>query len=196
MPPPMHKPRPSDVDVEAHLALLPPDGAIRGVFVAGLLTQAGKPAEIHALAGVPERRYLPFINYPVRDYIRLLLATASVVYPRLSRGEALRQLAWTAFDTLLGTTAGRAMFAVLGDDPTRVLLMAKRAYALSVNFGTVGAELIAPGHVRVSFRDYPMFLETTQVGVMEGALRHFKCTPQVTATLVDLANGFLDVRWK
>jgi uncharacterized protein (TIGR02265 family) len=191
----MAKSRPSDVDVEAHLALLPPDGVIRGFLIAGTIAQAGKSADVHALAGLPDRRYLPFLNYPVRDYVRLLVASAALAHPRAARSDALRLLAWSSFDIIAGTTAGRAMFSMLGEDPTRVLLLAKRAYALSVNFGTVEAQEIAPRHVRVSFRDYPIFLESTQVGVMEGVVRHFNGKPQVTATLADLGTGFLDVRW-
>jgi hypothetical protein len=43
--------------------------------------------------------------------------------------------------------------------------------------------------------DYPAFLETSQVGVAEGAIEACGARAEIDVDLHDLANGDLDVRW-
>jgi hypothetical protein len=39
-------------------------------------------------------------------------------------------------------------------------------------------------------------LETYQVGVLEGAIRHYGAEPEILIDLFDLANADVDIRWR
>jgi uncharacterized protein (TIGR02265 family) len=186
------------VDLEAHVALVKPGATLRGFFVTDAITRA-RAAEprvnLHAIAKVAPRRYLPFLSYDYREYLRLLHAAAGVISPSIPRGEALRRLAWSTYDTFIGTPVGKIIFDMMGRDVAGVLSQASRGYSVSVNFGEVTSQTMGTRYVLVRYRNMPSFLETTQVGVIEGAVKHCGAEPDVQIELMDLANADLHVRW-
>ncbi len=83
------------VDLDAHLERLPRDASCKGMFfktIFALGAAAGSPAELAKAAGIPARRYTPFLDYPMRDNLRLTVEVARRVYPRLALGEALAEI--------------------------------------------------------------------------------------------------------
>ena len=163
------------VDLEAHLRLLPPDATNRGMFFNDLVRQVQRAApgtDIAELGGVAPRRYLPFLEYPYADFLRLVYAAAKVVRPGGPVGEGLRQLGRTTYATLLESHAGRVLFAVLGIDFEQICRHAPKGYRLAVSFAQVTSTQLGPQHFVVGFRGLPGFLETFQVGVVEGAAMH------------------------
>jgi uncharacterized protein (TIGR02265 family) len=161
--------------VDAHLALLPPGATFKGVFFLDLirLGAAAMPvAELFHLAGMSEQRYMVFRDYPTSDYLRLSVTVALAVHPTLPLGEALRRVGQTTFRTALGSLVGKTLFGVYGRDLEPLLFTAPRAYRVFTNFGDVAVEKTGPGAFRFTLRSLPVFLETFQVGVLEGVLQY------------------------
>lgn len=191
---------PRSVDIAAHIALLPRDASVRGFFFTDALARGRKAApqlDLLERAGLdPERRYLPFISYPYADYVRVVDVAARASHPSLPQGEALRRFAWSTYDLFLSTQVGGAIFGMFGRDVESVLLNGARGYAVAINFGKVAARRVAERHVCVSFRDCPILLETVQVGVLEGAVKHCGATAAIDVQPRSLADADLHVRWE
>jgi uncharacterized protein (TIGR02265 family) len=182
-----------------HLRLLPAGATCKGLFFRGTLERARVVAPrlvAHAAAGIEERRYIPFFDYPYADYLRLNLACARAMFPAVSTAEGLRRLGATAYDSLLESQVGRVLFGAFAGDFERVVMMGGRGYAVSLNFGKVDVERVATRHVRYRFHDTPAFLETFQVGVVDGGMRACGVTGEVRVTAKDLANALFDITWQ
>jgi uncharacterized protein (TIGR02265 family) len=184
------------VDLDAHLALLPSGASCKGLFfldAVRLGTKSRSAAELSLLAGVPERRYIAFRDYPMAENLRLLVAAARCAHPSLPLGQALRRVGQAAFDTVLGSHVGRTVFGVLGDDVERLLLRWPKAYELFYGFGEVTVETSGPGLFTMRARRFPVFLETYQIGVLEGALRDCRARGQVRVALESPADATFEI---
>jgi uncharacterized protein (TIGR02265 family) len=185
------------IDLEAHIALLPPDATTKGLFVIDLLKVAARvatAAELIRAAQIPERRHVAFRDYPAAEHMRLTVAVARAVYPKLPLGEGLRRLGQNTFDLVLGTHMGRSVLGILGPDIEKMLLAAPKALKHLVNFGKVTSEKAGAHTYLFRAKELPAFLETFQVGVIEGALRHCRAQGKIRVALDDLATGLCEVR--
>jgi uncharacterized protein (TIGR02265 family) len=169
------------------------------MFMSDLLELAKRTVpsvDIHARAGLAPRRYVAFLEYPYADLLRLLVATSGAVHPTLPLGEAVRRIGRRAYPTLLESHAGRVVFGALGVDVDKVLEYGPKGYRLAINFARVSSERVEERHFTYSFEGLPAFLETYQVGVIEGAMLHYGVEGTIQVALKDLANATLDVRWR
>jgi uncharacterized protein (TIGR02265 family) len=188
----------SRVDLEAHLRLLAPDARCKGIFFTHFIELSRKwvePSELLARAGIPDRRYFAFHDFPMADHLRLLVATARALHPRTSLGEGLRRIGRTAYDGLLGSHVGRVAFGALGLDLERILLLGPRAIRLVTTFDKMHAEKVSERTVQVHYREMPAFLETYHVGVLEGVLAHCNAFGRVRTNVTDIANATHEVTW-
>jgi eukaryotic-like serine/threonine-protein kinase len=186
----------ASVDVDAHLALLPPDATCKGVFFADLFRLGASTlpaAELFHLAGLPEQRYTAFRDYPAADYLRLAVAAALAVHPTLPLGEALRRIGQTAFRTASSSLVGKTLFGVYGKDVEPLLLTAPRAFRVFRNFGDATIEKTGPKAFRLTVRALPLFLETYEVGVVEGVLQHCEVEGRVRILVEALDRATLEL---
>ncbi len=177
---------------------LPPGAACKGMFFQSLLelaAEAGTPADIARAAGVEDRRYSAFRDYPMRDNLRLTVEAARRLYPRMPLGEALMNIGKTSFSTFLASHLGRVLVLAVGDAVGPVLGLAPRAYPLVMNFGSIVVEKAEPRRVVTLCRNFPGFIETYQVGTVYGVLEHFAVAGTVRAAMTDIANGRLEITW-
>ena len=185
------------VDLEAHLALLPPAASVKGMFFLDLLAQAERlrsPRELAALAGIPERRYVAFRDYPMADNMRLTVAVAGILHPRLPLGEALRRRGQRALGVLLDSHIGRSLFGIFDPDPEPFLLHGVRAYRLLIGLGEVSVERLSPSEYRLTARDMPLFLETYQIGVLESVLMRCNVRGEVLIAMDGLSDATVLLR--
>lgn len=194
-PPPFDRP----IDLEEHVAALPPEASAKGLFLADPVRRAREAdpnTSLFARAGVPERRLLPFFDYPYAELMRLLVAAARTCWPSLPVGEGLRRLGRGAYEALVSRQIGRVLFATLGSDFGRVAAIGARGWKISVSFGEVRFEDLGPGHAAYHFRDFPAFLETYQVGVIEGAMRRCGVEGEVWTKASSLGDATLELWWE
>jgi serine/threonine-protein kinase len=185
------------VDLAAHIRRLPPDATCKGLFFIDLVQRAApmiSAAELCRNAWIPERRYLSFRDYPMGEHLRLLVAAARAIYPRVSAGEALRRLGQTTFDAILATHIGRSLFDVLGKDVEQMLLAGPRALKLLVNVGQVTSEKAGHDTFLYRMQGFPVFVETYQVGMLEGMLRCCARRGRIRVALADVANATIEIK--
>ncbi len=185
------------VDVDAHLAQVPPGATVKGLFFGDLLAQTAKVTaehEVFRLAQLPAHRYVGFRDYPLAENLRLVVAAAHVLYPRYALGEGLRRIGQTMFDAVLATHIGRSLFGVLGRDVEPILLTGPKAFGLLISVGTVTAEKSAFRTFTFHASAFPVFLETYHVGVLEGVLRHCGERGRIRIAMEDLGRATVELR--
>ena len=87
------------------------------------------------------------------------------------------------------------MLAAGARDVGAVLLMAPKAYPIAMNFGRFEGEAVGDRCVRMRCRDFPAFLETYQVGLVEGIFAHFGVAGRIRIAVEDIANATLEASW-
>ena len=194
---PLRTPRDAaPVELDEHLRRLPSGATVKGMFfleLQRLSEQASVWPQVLETAGIAERRYYNFRDYPMVDNLRLTAAVAAHVHPTVARGDAIRYLGQTALDVVLSSPIGRTLLGVEGRDVEQLFLRGPRAYKLLLGVGEVTSEKVSLRVFRFHVRNFPAFLETYQVGVLEGILRHCGKTGQVRIALDDVANATLEV---
>jgi serine/threonine-protein kinase len=184
------------VDLEAHLGTLPPEATCKGLFLADLVQQACKVTTEHDLfrnAQIAERRYVGFRDYPLGEGMALAITSARVLFPRYPLGEGLRRVGQTTFDALMATHIGRSLFGILGRDVEPILLAAPKAFKLMTNVGQIGVEKTGSRTFTLRAQDFPCFLETHQVGVLEGVLRYCGERGRIQIALESLATATIEL---
>lgn len=187
-----------EVDVAAHVRATPPGATCKGVLFAGIIEQArrARPGFDPAReAGVEARRYLPFLNYPYADLLRLIPAAARAIFPTVSAVEAVRQLGRGVFVDFRTTRSGRVLLGLMVDDLAEVLMSAARAYSTTVTAGRFETERLGRRRVCMRFDDYPGYIETYDVGVFEGTIAYFREQGVVRATRSGPRSGTIEAEW-
>src|SRR5262245_47380584 len=87
------------LDVGGYFEGVPAKGSVKGRFFRALVGDPGDPARPR----VGQERYLAFRDYPMREYLELLLETARVRYPGIPHREALRRIGSGAYTLFEGT---------------------------------------------------------------------------------------------
>ena len=127
------------------------------------------------------------------DNLRLTVSVASHLYPRLPQGEGIRRIGQTALDVVLGSQIGRAVFGAFDRDLEPLFLRGPKAFRLLLGMGDVTSEKIGARKYRFHAKNFPAFLETYQVGVIEGVLRHCGKTGTILVAMDGLANATIEV---
>ncbi|MFO0547802.1 MAG: DUF2378 family protein [Polyangiaceae bacterium] len=188
-----------DIDLEAQIRLLPPRATCKGVFFADVLSRGARVAslaDIAEKAKVPARSYSLFLDYPHAEWMRITYAVASMI-PEGARyvGEGLRHLGQHAFDAMFHHPLGKVIFGPLGLQVERVVASGPLAYKVGLGFGDITAVRVAERHYLYTFRDFPTFLETFNVGVLEGGIAQYYVKPRVRIRMNSLAHCEMEVTW-
>lgn len=187
-----------EFDIEAHVRATPHGATCKGVLFAGAIERARRArpdVDVAAVAGVERRRYLAFLNYPYDELLRVLPAAAVLVFPGVPPAEALRRLGRGAFGDFRATRAGSIFLGLLADELAAVLVGAPGAYSMTLSLGRFATERLGARHVRMRFDDYPGYLETYDVGVLEGVIASYREEGVVRAERSGPLAGAIDVRW-
>jgi len=109
-------------------------------------------------------------------------------------GEGLRRLGQATFSTVLASHVGRSILGALGEDVEAIVLSAPKVLRLLVNVGEFSTEKVDFRTFLVRARGFPGFLETFQIGALEGALAHCHENARLRVALEDLGTGVVEVR--
>ena len=158
----------SPLDADACIAAIPKDATITGMFPEGV-AQLGRDRG-HTIASA-RARYTPFQAYPLAEHCRILVEVAQKIFPRRSLRESLRRLGRGAPHVLMRSTVGRV---VLGsaEGPIATLEAMARSYMLHMRPGTLAVERDSDQSVVIHLDAIYNFLDSHNVGVFEGVLRH------------------------
>jgi uncharacterized protein (TIGR02265 family) len=180
-------------DADALIARAPEAGVVKGLFFQDILDAA---VSLRVTLPAPRQRYLPFIDYPMREYMGLLVSATRVIHPREPLRNGLRRLGRMAYPTLSATLLGRAIFGVAGRDYGTIVSLASRAYAVTIKPGVVTLAERAPTRAVVTLRDLWTFPDTYHVGVFEGALIAVGLRGEVKVRVLSPCDVDFEVTWQ
>lgn len=184
-----------DVPLSEALARIGDDYSRKGFFFRKHVRTLGEGfPELRAKLEAPPAlgTYLPFVDYPSRDYFRVLDAAARVRFPGMPLAEAHRRFGREELGAFLELVVARVTFASF-DDPMAVFVgyaeISKRV--MSRPHGT--ARKMGERWARVEYTD-PVGSVPYGIGVFEGVALAFKQHPRVSVT-IDGPLLRYDVRW-
>jgi uncharacterized protein (TIGR02265 family) len=184
-------------DAEAYLRAIPEGALIKGYFGATIAAAAKQRRVVLPHAA---EKYLPFLEYSLVEHDRLLLDAARGFWPDIPVRQALRKLGRAAVQSLLETTFGKALLGGLTQPDTvmRALASLARAYATTLSKPTGTAEVVETGDWSAIFRvrDAWIFVDSQQVGILEGLFRACGVRAKILMALESPASGEFSCTWE
>lgn len=158
----------SPLDAEAALRAIPPSATITGMFIDAVVKLAGEKG--HAVPSA-RARYVAFQTYPLREHCEVLCEVGAKLYPDVGLRQALRRLGKGAPHVLMQSTIGRV---VLGsaEGPLASLKAMADSYTHHMRPGNLEVSATGERAAVVKLTDVYNFLDSHNVGVFEGLMRH------------------------
>jgi uncharacterized protein (TIGR02265 family) len=136
----------------------------KGFAMAGLVKEAA--AQKKPIPNAPQ--YLAFKEYPIQENLALSFQIARRLHPDVSIATALRLLGHRAFGAFLESMVGRALLGLPGLRPSHAVKLAPRAYKIVIPSADVSVSVVADDAVIFSFRNFPIVVNSYEIGVLEG----------------------------
>lgn len=171
-----------DIDEATRNAEVPPSYVVKGMFFSRLAERLnGCWDEILPLLRQPPRfgRYVPFSDYPQRDYLTLSIEVVERFYRDVSEREGLRRLARDDFAIFSASTFGRIVLGAIGDVHSALTTMPSvYSKVASGDWEVRGGEIDASTVMLEWVRTYGNW--EYQLGQIEGLLNHWRVDYEIT----------------
>jgi uncharacterized protein (TIGR02265 family) len=176
-----------DVDLDALLDETPTYFTVKGMFIGGVAAELSQKVwkDLQAKLEAPPKlgRYVPFSDYPVRDFQRVMGALARSRYADVGTREGFRRAGRKTFPTFIGgSTIGKVMVSVVGS-AQGALLKYPDSYHLAAKGGIATAQATGPTSVSVRWDEYSGSSEFA-LGLLEGVVLHYGGRPRARVTVV------------
>lgn len=182
-------------DADARLARVPPKPQLKGMFFARLVELLGPDgwAELQPrlLAAPRFGTYIPFADYPQRDYIQLVYATARRTYPDLPMAESTRRLAREDFATF-GQSRFGAFLLRLAQDARGAFEVLPTAWGGVVKGGVMTGEPFEGGY-RLKITGFHGWMDSYIPGQFEGIAAHYREHARITVRLTGELDATFDI---
>jgi uncharacterized protein (TIGR02265 family) len=175
--------------MRARIAATPASAAIRGLF----------PAEIVKLVpevSAPRALYVPFSNYPMHEYLDLILQAARLAYPNMTAGNAVLRLGTHVYTTFASSLAGMAIFSVAGVDFRRAIEVSPKAYEVTLKPGRINVIHAGPRAGRIELRNVWAFPDIFHAGIWLGGMAACKVAGSIGITRHSLSDVDFDMQWE
>lgn len=136
--------------------------------------------------------YLPFHDYPTRDYMRIFDVVARLRHPGVPSAQAWRLEARTELQGFLGQAIGRITWSLF-DDPRGALVRYGQLSRMVLTKPIGVPHVVDERRVRVEYAD-PIGSIAYGIGIFEGIVLSFGQHPRVTVE-IDGPRTVFDVRW-
>lgn len=154
-------------DPESEIDAAPPNATVRGMFFDFAVDRAKRVTG----RSIASESRVAFLQYSMRDYMRLLVACAREAFPLAPPREQLRRMGAFLYDDFLETMVGRAIFSVAGKRFDRIGVLAPKAYSASYSPCVLHTSIVEANTVHIRFDPMHVFMDTFHYGAWEGAAR-------------------------
>jgi uncharacterized protein (TIGR02265 family) len=179
------------IDLTERLHRVPAEHTIKGMFIRQILEEA------RAASGTAPASdcYAPFQDYPVREWLELLVGCAPLAHPQLPVREGLRRFGQSAYAMFAASVIGQVLGGFADQDAGARMRLLPRIYRIAGRPGSVDASFPGSHRAIVHLRDVWDFPDAYHVGFCEGGLRAIGVSGQVKVRLITQASADLDVSW-
>jgi uncharacterized protein (TIGR02265 family) len=188
-------------DLADRLRFANEDDTCKGMFFNGVLSATekllGTSAREHVAAGLPEKKYVDFFNYPIATFLPAAFHAAKLLMPGMgSFDNAIRKLGEQAIDDFLSTAVGRTLVTVSAGEAKRLMRAAPVAYKTAVSYGS--RETIITGENTCVFKMRRDFMpHAYHEGVFTAVLRALGCHEvKVIGRRMGLFDADYEVSWR
>jgi uncharacterized protein (TIGR02265 family) len=179
-------------DLEDWISEVPKGATVKGMYLSSMMASLDRGG----YARPTKDKFVPFKDYPLTAYMRLMLDASALAWPNLPPREGLRSLGQGAYPTLAESMVGRVIFSVAGRSWKAALPLTEKAYGVSLSPGSAKLAHLTDHSAVLELRDIWNFADSYQVGVMEGAMVAFGVEGTVTARRRDRkCDVDLQLRW-
>jgi len=179
------------LDVDACLDAIPKGTTMKGLFTGPLIAEAQRRG---ICLPAPRDRYLPFVDYPLVDHVRLLAAAARAFYPDRPIRAGLRKLGRWAYPSFIQSIVGRVLWASV-DSVEKGIDVAGQAYALATPSARLVRVESSPGRAVLRAECVRYFMDSNHVGVLEGVLRACNARGTVRVRIDSPSSGAFLLTW-
>lgn len=179
------------IDLHERLGRTPAEQTVKGLFIQQILEQA-RAASGTAPTGAD---YLAFHDYPMHEWMELLVRCAEITYPVSPVREGLRRLGQMAYPTFAASSVGKVLLGVAGPEVSALLRLVPRISRITRSGGIADVSFPASARAVVHLRDVWDFPDAYHVGVYEGAVRSVGAKGQVKVRMIGAAGADLEVTW-
>jgi uncharacterized protein (TIGR02265 family) len=179
------------LDLAAHLALAPRHGKVKGMFFRRIVD------ETRSVTGksISTRPYFPFSDYPLADWLTLLHDAALYAYPKEPVRAGLRRLGRSMYATFVESMVGKVVFSVAQGNIMSALPLYPKIWSIVSNHGTAEIDELTPGRVVVRLRNVWDFLDSFQLGALEGGVAFFGVHADVKIHPITPCDADFEVTW-
>ena len=179
------------LDVEAHLRGVSKAATVQG----GLLYGFQNLGKSEGIEGITQHHFLPFRSYSMEVTLRFIAELAGAMSPQETLREGIRRMGWRAFEMFRDTLLGRSLMQAINHDLAAVLSNIELAYKGQEGHAEMYVAEVGERHVLFSYQQIYTFLDSFEVGVLEGVVKHFGESPEVWLRLDSSHRGDILVRW-
>lgn len=180
-------------DLESLIAQTPSSATVKGMFLSSFLESLDRGGYQRPT----DQRFLSFKDYPLRQFMQLMLDAIGTAWPTMPPTAGLRRLGQGAYPTLAESVVGRVLFSVAGRNFGTALQLTEKAYKLSLNPGVARLANLTEKTAVLEMRDIWNFADCYQVGVMEGAMVAYRVKGEVRAQKLSRpCDVNLHLRWE
>jgi uncharacterized protein (TIGR02265 family) len=179
------------LDLDARRRKMPADGTVKGMFFRTVLAAAKQKARVE----LRPRPYQAFRDYPLADWLELLVQAGAAMYPNVPPREGLRRLGQGMYPTFVDTTVGKIIFAVAGGDLHRALALYPKIWSVISNHGTGAVRDISVGRCVIELRNVWDFPDSFQLGSLEGGMAFFGQRADVRLEALSECDANYELLW-
>jgi len=185
------KARPQLQELLGHIEQTPKDHTVKGMYVAGIHDTLKTHHVTYNLTTVQA-----FKDYPLREYMELLLDSALTLYPRQTPSDGLRALGRLAIPTFARSIVGGVLMGTVGRSWELALKCVAKGYEVSLRPGKCLVTAMSPGRAVLQLRSVWNFGTSYQVGVIEGLMEWCQISGLVSPTALSPCNVDLKLEWE
>jgi uncharacterized protein (TIGR02265 family) len=179
------------LDLAERVAALPPHATVKGMFFQSISDQANAATGKH-----PGRdRYVSYKDYPLREWMDLLLKAARLTFPRLPVREGIRRLGQGSYPAFAKSTVGRVLMAAAGTNFGAALRLAPQAFALTSNTTRCEVRSMVEGRAVLRLIRAYDWTEALHTGVFEGTMRTFQRAGIVRVRILSMNSADFEITW-
>jgi uncharacterized protein (TIGR02265 family) len=187
------------LDVDRVVAQVPQTALIKGFFIDSfekLILKERPELKGKLYEGLARNSYSPLKTYWRGEIMRAEAQFSTLAYPDVATREALRRSGRLIYPSFLGSLIGRVVLvALFAGDVDAVLKAGPKMFSAMTNFGKVDAVRMGERHWQYRYNDYYSWLDSGDVGVIEGLLMHYGMEPNITVASDGPFDVCMDIQW-
>lgn len=173
-----------------HIERTPEKNTVKGMYVGGIWEALDSRG-----VTTPMPRIQKFKDYPLRDYMELLLDSALTLFPTHSPKDGLRALGRLAIPTFASSIVGGVIMSSVGSSWSMALKCVSKGYEVSLKPGKATPVNTGPNTAVLELRDVWNFGDSYQAGVVEGLMEWCDIRGTVTAQVLSPSSCDLHIQW-